>query len=55
MKHGTDRSLICPHCLKAFGTKKAVKDHMKRKRHTQHYWVEEPWAKYAPARRAVNG
>lgn len=47
MKHGPDRSLICPTCLKTFESKQAVKAHQKMKRHTQFIKVDEPWAKYA--------
>jgi hypothetical protein len=47
MKHGDDKRLICPHCLKRFDTRQGVKAHMKAKRHTTHHNVEVPWAKYA--------
>lgn len=46
--HDEDKQLICPHCLKRFETRQAVKTHQKAKRHTQFHNVPVPWAKYAP-------
>lgn len=46
-KHGQNKRLICPHCHKRFETEQGTKAHMKRKKHTTHHYVPEPWAKYA--------